>query len=464
MNKKHVTLLMTVFFILATAAGSLAVTIADLPCGDKAIGEGQDRYIECEICSWAGGKGTGGAWLCGKIQYQHCPTQAAPGPNPMAFDSERHIANNPALNYLGYCLTNNTPSRSYDGYIFDVCCCDEACDVFGNLANREWSLRIDIVDCNDMPIPGVYWTDTNVSLGMDNKVGIRYYKETNDFCTRPNHYDPNHVAIGTFPAPQDMDEDPNPAVPAVDWDDNGDKTYTPNEEYIDVYDYTGLGFFPKTKLDANYQYDCFDTVYSQTLITKPNVFWPENIPAGIRAKDRQVLLIDVPTFVYDPDLIEAGAEVTIRVQLKELGDCADCPAYCTQYYCVGVFGCGAVYDYCALCLPYVTAGADSWTGIALSNMQAANGDYTITFFSNGVEAYFSSEMDGMSTTTISVTNLTDNLMGQAPSLDMNNMFAQVWATFPVDGFVLVGDPDEARGYLPRKGLCGGCCDTVVNCP
>lgn len=166
------------------------------------------------------------------------------------------------------------------------------------------------------------------------------------------------------------------------------------------------------------------------------------------------LFLDLPPFNYDPDEIQAGDVVKVRVTVTGAG----CSAFTLPDFTVGTFGCALAPTSGALLFPYFTgvAAGDWWNGIVVVNTGSTAGTATLTVH----------EKDGSvgTFTTPSIpagsmfVDLLENIIFTGTGLGGNTTGLWIGVTTTgissanVDGFGMManGATSEAMGYLPRK--------------
>lgn len=172
-----------------------------------------------------------------------------------------------------------------------------------------------------------------------------------------------------------------------------------------------------------------------------------------RGQTNTYLYIDMPTFVYDPSVIERGYKVKIEYSVLK----SPCGVFFKGEHCIGTFGCTNI-EKTTLLYPYYTSinnvGDDQfWDGIAITNIGDSDADATITAF----------EADGtIGTATITVNKhsvfadvLSNINFVKDPTspgtFGDDRCYVVVCANFNADGFAMFGDGDkgESLGYIPR---------------
>ena len=406
MRKSSLILLLAMAFVLTTVVSGFCVV--------NEIGE------PCVTCT---DKEDG--WKYGlEIEMVGCdPTaqdaEACPCPT---FDYELGSVDNG-----GYC-----DIQDVKGVLFKLCDCEKIAEMS---TASSYALRLTIME----PASGVYWTDQNT---MRSDQGTCSY--TDITCTEGTT---GSVYVSTH-------EDPSLEGNSycVDPCDATDSQYA-----MDYYSVTAGQelYSPATMGDEDCCFTCgtnrvkaVQTCYGQIL---------SNLES--------LMLIDLPTLVYDPNDInvQIGTAVKVKVELVEMPDdndiCAGaCKSICECIVKIGEFANCTVTD-CQLCLPYLPA-ADSgwWAGVAFTNNAASATEVTVNFYAGGTSASYTLTVAAKSVETIVLSAILDDLAGLATD-------APIYASVTSDGsylngYVMMGNGSEAQGYLAVAGACGcgACCD------
>ncbi len=405
MRKSSLILLLAMAFVLTTVAAGFSADIIGEPCVQA-------------VCD----KNAKAPWTYGQqIELKACaPVQGSKCPCP-TFDYEL------GSNYDGgnYCDEHNVR-----GIIFKLCDCEKI-DEF--TTSGSYAIRLTIME----PAGGVYWTNSNVARDdMD-----CYDDASNIDCPDAAPLADDPIRVGTFEDPSltggDFCLDP--------CDDDATKIA------LDYYSMTaGQTLFDIDDNDDDCCFTCDDNRVTavQTCYT--------NLMTNLQS----ILLIDIPTLVYDPNEadIQLGVAVKIKVEIVEMPDnddiCAGaCKILCECLVEIGVFSECFTSD-CYMCLPYMAFGEGWWTGLALTNANATSTTATITFYADGESASKTLEIDAKTVETLNLGDILAEL--PLPKTDVP-MYAKIVADQGLQGYVTIGYGLElAQGYLVPKGACEGC--------
>ncbi len=418
MRKSSLILLLAMAFVLTTVVSGFSASVTE-PCKECAKG-----------------------WTYGlQIAYTPCgsPSQANPDPADCQcgfFDYE--LGSQGHCNDLiceldgGYCATQNV-----NGVVLKVCDCED----YSEFSSKdEYSIKIEIIEGD-----GVYFTNGNSSAaklldtngdgvpdtpmyncgfdvescvaGDGDYVFVSSHKQstkTTAYCLNPC---PKATPVALSYAPVDPTQ----------------KFYTMCSQ--DILD------------------DCCFECEPEYMVTAI-----QTCKAKILDIDEPVLLIDIPTFVYTPQVAKIGDTVKIKVTLvggNEGGDvCVDCKELCSCIVEIGTFtSCPCVHG-CTYCLPYLTSLDSSWwSGFAFTNAsktKAATATITFTAGNKSAVVYQSVPKGTVLTTALSA--YADQLGAFDPA---ESIFANVTGIDQV--FVIMGDNEQAYGYLGKFGNCSDCC-------
>ena len=179
------------------------------------------------------------------------------------------------------------------------------------------------------------------------------------------------------------------------------------------------------------------------------------------------VMLDIPSLVWDPKVINDGDTVKIKVTLVSgEGDEAICPSckdLCSCIVDIGIFGCvsNPTQSWCDLCMPYFTSVDDAWwSGFAITNSAGSVATVNVNFYAGGAQIGFTDTITGHSVKVWALSEIDgiENLSGKGP------IYATVKGTYPasnggtsaaaIDGFAIMGDGAQAYGYLAKHGRCG----------
>jgi hypothetical protein len=410
MRKSSLILLLAMAFVLTTVAAGFS---------------SDDGGIITEPCVQA--KCTKHAkvpWVYGQqIQLKKCaPTQNTQCPCPI-FDYELGSIENG-----GYCSTHDV-----QGIIFKLCDCDKI-DEFSTA--KSYAIRLTIME----PAGGVYWTNSNVARTHPKDVANCYTDATNVECgSKPLAGD--KIRVGSFrdPALTGGDYCLDPCDPSA------------TKIALDYYSMTlGQTLFDTT----NNTSDCCFTCGNNRVTTVQTCY------TDLMKNLQSILLIDIPTLVYDPNEadVKLGVAVKIKVEIVEMPGKDDiceggCKIMCDCLVEIGQFS-ECFNGQCHLCLPYMALGEGWWTGLALTNSTISNNKVTITFFADGQTASKDITVDALSVDALNIGDILAelNLPTDKP------MYAKIVSDGALQGYVTIGYGLElAQGYLAPYGDSHGRC-------
>ena len=427
MRKSSLILLLAMAFVLTTVVSGFCVV--------NEVGE------PCVICD--GGKGVG--WDYGlQIKMDKCDTavQGTVCPCP-TFDYELGdvTANTdpayqsiPNYNYPGYC-----DGQDVQGIIFKLCDCEKIAEMS---TASSYAIRLTIME----PASGVYWTNQNVAK-QD------CYDAAVEDCTD----------AGTLPL----------AAGSVYVSSHEDPALSGGNYCIDPCDATdgsanALSYYSATAgqslydPSANAGIDCCFTCGTNRVKAVQTCY------SRIMNNLESILVIDIPTLVYDPNDInvQLGTAVKVKVEIVEMpagGDiCAGaCKSICECIVKIGEFtDCSP--DGCTLCLPYLPA-ADSgwWAGMAFTNNCSKPALVELSFFAAGTTAKYTFAVPAKSVETLVLSAILDDLAGLATDAPIYvNVVAAAAIDTKIEGacgvsaYVMMGNGTEAQGYVAPYGPCG----------
>ncbi len=410
MRKSSLILLLAMAFVLTTVAAGF--------CVENEIGE------PCVACD--GDKA--GSWKYGlEIKMNKCdPTaQNTTCPCP-TFDYE--LGSNFAGNYC--------PVQAVEGIIFKLCDCEKIGDM---TTSESYAIRLTIMN----PAGGVYWTNQNPIRGatvIGNLGYPTYDKPTPDALCAPENAAGNEIRVQTH-----LD----PALSGGNYClDPNDPSATSNA--LDYYSLTtGQTLYDPTVHPENCCFTCganrvktVQTCYTQLL-----------------KNAESVLLIDIPTLVYDPSEIDVqlGAAVQVKVEIVEMPEDGEicvggCKILCECLVKIGEFAdCSPVG--CNICIPYMAFGEGWWTGVAFTNFASKAAQLEVTFYAEGSSGSKVVDVPAKSVTPINVGDILDELglPADAP------VYAKVSGGGQIQAFVTIGYGLElTQGYLAPFALMGEC--------
>ena len=418
MRKSSLILLLAMAFVMATVVTGFSSTVIDGPCKELCT-KCWDYDLNIEMYDCASPTQTFAGDDC------VCPT----------FDFESS---------LGYCgvlnqdvdgdagcpkgVWNNAP-----GVIFKVCDCPDV--TFST--TESYGIKIEILK----PTSGVYFTNQNDS--------DTYY----DGCTT--------VPCGSSPSI---------FVTALG-DTTNEATFCPEPCDGTPYEmgYEALGgvlYDNAIHGPASGEECCLDCVGNLTKAvqtTCQTTFMNAGSP---------YVMIDIPTFVWDPKVISEGDEVEIKITITgEPGEevCTTCNDLCSCIVKVGIFGCpaDAPAAECNTCFPYFTSldATEWWSGFALTNSGSDDANVAMTFTAGGTSVEVDLVVDAYSVLVKSLSQLDLTALATKGAI-----YAQAVSTVPsgdgtaaamISGFAIMGDGAQAYGYLSKDGECG-CCEGCSN--
>ena len=407
MRKSSLILLLAMAFVLTTVAAGF--------CADEIISE------PCVKANCV--KGAKASWTYGQqIELEKCNPDLSQGPACPCptFDYEL------GSEYQG---GNYCDKHDVRGIIFKVCDCEKIGEF--NTANS-YAIRLTIME----PAGGVYWTNSNVARGDVNC----YPDVAASDCPPAAPLAGDKVRIGTF-------EDP--ALTGGDYClDPCDASAT--KEAVDYYSLTpGQTLFDT----GSNTVDCCFTCDNNRVTTVQTCYYPmmQNL--------QSVLLIDIPTMVYDPNEadIKLGVSVKVKVEIVEMPDTGDicagaCKILCDCLVDVGTFS-ECFSAQCSLCLPYLALGDGWWTGLALTNAWKGDVKATITFYADGESASKEVTVPAKSVEAINI----GDVLAELDLPTDKPMYAGIISEHGLQGYVTIGYGLElAQGYLAPLGDCRGC--------
>ncbi len=402
MRKSSLILLLAMAFVLTIAAAGF--------CVENEIGE------PCIACD--GGKDAG--WDYGlTIKMSHCdPTlQNTTCPCP-TFDYELGSVQNG-----GYCDTQDV-----EGIIFKLCDCDKIDEMS---TSKSYAIRLTIME----PASGVYWTDMNE---------VKDSYASCDWTDNPDGNDDGCPADGLSTAQIRVGSFPDPALTGGNYClDPCDASATKRS----------LNYFSNTSgqslyNSADHTGDCCFTCGTNRVKSVQTCY------TDLMQNLQSILLIDIPTMVYDPNDInvQLGTAVQVKVEILEMPDNGDicagaCKIMCECLVKVGEFG-DCTPQGCNLCLPYLAVDSDWWTGIALTNPTTSTDTVAITLYADGQSETTTVSVDPMSVKTVNASDL----LGALPEAAM---YGNIVSSGSVEAFVMIGTGmDAVQGYVAPDGPCG----------
>lgn len=408
MRKCSLILLLAMAFVLTIAAAGF--------CVENEIGE------PCMACD--GGKDAG--WSYGlTIKMNHCdPTaQGTTCPCP-TFDYELGSDGG------GYCATQDV-----EGIIFKLCDCDKIDEMS---TAKSYAIRLTLME----PASGVYWTDMNPA-NADYTTCLSDFNEgkAEDCPDAPTELSTAQIRVGSF-------QDP---------------ALTGGNYCLDPCDASAtkrsLSYFSNTAgqtlyASADHPGDCCFTCGTNRVKSVQTCY------TDLMQNLQSILLIDIPTMVYDPNDInvQLGTAVKVKVEIVEMPDNGDicagaCKIMCECLVKVGEFG-DCTPQGCSLCLPYLAVDSVWWTGLALTNPTMSADTVAITIYADGQTETTTVTVDPKSVKTINV----GDMLGDLPEAPM---YGSITSSGAVEGFVMIGTGlDAVQGYVAPDGPCG--CGSVYH--
>ena len=231
----------------------------------------------------------------------------------------------------GYCDTHGV-----NGALLKLCECEDIINMPPTDVDGPFRLRLTITS----PTSGVYWTDWNTSNVAAARIGMELFEDDGEYC--PDFSSPHQLV---YQAVAPLGQSLMVGGTACNSDEC---CFTCDNEKVTVIE-TVAGIMGEFPLEL----------------------------------DKPIMMIDIPTMVWDPNLIEEGDKVTVLIEV--LGQCG---VICTsgKVICSGEFEVGTFtkcMDYpCNMCLPYIMGNitGDAWTGIAVTNPTSLEQEAIITFY------------------------------------------------------------------------------------
>jgi hypothetical protein len=169
-------------------------------------------------------------------------------------------------------------------------------------------------------------------------------------------------------------------------------------------------------------------------------------------------LLDLPNFNVVKAAYAAGTMIFAKITLTKF----PCGEVAEDYICLGtvVNGCGAggggagaLTD--VLLFPYGTGAgnANFWTGIAIANTSATDGNATITFYgANGGVGVYSLTVGARDIQNFAMSGIMSSLDAGSTLTSAENFQAVVATDFTADGLMFIGSTNgsQLHGYLPRE--------------
>jgi len=400
MRKSSLILLLVMAFVLTSVAAGFCVV--------NEVGE------PCKICTDKHG------WKYGlQIELKDCEvTQTVSScPCPL-FDYEMGT---------GYC-----PTQDVQGILFKLCDCEDYNDT-DFTATGSYAIRLTIME----PASGVYWTNANPAKTA--------------------------CAYTAAPSPQTCVPDANTSIRVTSFPD---PDLTPSMTHGYCVDPCDASVYALSRHDIGYSsatvgqtlYDALGTPADTCCFTcgTERVMSIKTCYAPIMGSGEPLLLIDIPTMVYDPNDINVvlGTAVKVKVEILTLPEDGDvcvggCKVLCDCIVKVGEFS-NCSPQGCSLCLPYLAVDSDWWTGLALTNPTKSIDTVEITIYADGQSETATVTVDAKSVKTINIGDLlADMSLPEAP------MYASIISDGSIEGFVMVGTGmDAVQGYVAPMGPCG----------
>ena len=415
MRKSSLILLLAMAFVLATVVTGFSSTVIDGPCKELCTKcWDYDLDIKMYDCAAPDQGEAGVDCICPTFDFE----------SSAGYCGENAAADSACPN--GY--WNNAP-----GVVFKVCDCPDV--TFST--TEMYGIKIEILK----PASGVYFTNQNLSSANSSSC-------LEDTCgAAPSIY---VTALG---------------------DTTNEATFCPvscdGTPYEMGYEaIAGVLYDDAIHGPASGEECCLDCIGNLTKAIQTTC------QMAFMAAGSPYVMIDVPTFVWDPKIISEGDEVEIKITITgEPGEevCTTCNDLCSCIVKVGIFGCpaDAPAAECNTCFPYFTSLDESawWSGFALTNSGSDDANVAMTFTAGGTSVTVDLVVDAYS---VSVNSLSQLNLGDLAG--KGAIYAQAVSTVPsgdgteaamISGFAIMGDGAQAYGYLSKDGECG-CCEGCSN--
>ncbi len=409
MRKSSLILLLAMAFVLTTVvSGFCVVNEVGEPCKictDKENGWKYGLEIELKECS-----------VSQTVEMCPCPT----------FDYELGSL------YDGQCGIDGGYCDIQDvkGVLFKLCDCEKIAEMS---TASSYAIRLTIME----PASGVYWTNQNPARG-DQECDF-----VSDSCEEATA---GPVYVSTFQDPSLVGDsycvDPCDASP----ESRHSMGYFSADAGQELYD-------PCTQGDE----DCCFTCGTNRVKVVQTCY------ARLLNNLESLMLVDLPTFVYDPNDInvQIGAAVKVKVELVEQPDTGDicagaCQSICECIVKVGEFS-NCSPQGCTLCLPYMPAANSGWwTGMAFTNPASTPVEVLINFYAAGTSASYTFVVPAKTSEAFVLSSILDDLVGLDTTAPI---YATATGSGAINAFVMMGDDFQAQGYLAVAGDCGcgACC-------
>jgi hypothetical protein len=157
--------------------------------------------------------------------------------------------------------------------------------------------------------------------------------------------------------------------------------------------------------------------------------------------------VSIPPIVADQSVIPEGTVIKVRITLYD-GELV-CAPYCTEPLCnctipVAVMAC---WNDCCNVLPYFALGEGWWTGLAITNLSDHDGSVSVTYMQGDKLQMRVYKVKAREVKTIYV---------NGEDLPFTNCWAQANSGFSMRTFVIMGDGNQAYGYIGTT--CSPCGD------
>jgi hypothetical protein len=386
-----------------------------------------------------------GHWNYGlQIQLKNCsPAAQHDCPCPLfdyeygsGFGGSGNLPNDLQSIDTGYCSI-----QAVEGVIFKLCDCDSIDEMS---TAGTYAIRLTIMT----PATGVYWTTVNPQRVSKVIGGGSYGCDWSDDprvhapCT-PTSVDP--IRVGAYPDPS-LNGD-NYCLEPCDA-----SSYRMSLEYSEVPS-TNQRLYDPTNLTDEEKAKCCFTCGNNRVKAIQTCY------ASFMQEAKPVLLIDMPTMVYDPNDMNVALDktVSVKVEIIEMpknGDIClgDCKVLCDCLVKVGDFAKCATAQ-CNLCIPYLAMGSGWWTGIAFTNYGEKAAELAVTFYTAGSSATATVNAAAQSVTPVNVADLLSDL-----GLPTDQpLYAKVKGGGQIQAFVTVAYGLElAQGYMAPFAILGQC--------
>jgi len=184
------------------------------------------------------------------------------------------------------------------------------------------------------------------------------------------------------------------------------------------------------------------------------------------------LYLDLPSFNYDLNVIDAGDQVTVKITLTKY----PCGELFSGETCIGTFGCDNPEVYTPVLFPYFApANSNVFTnGMVITNLGSTAGNITLFWYEQDGDAFQIPITDYNGATELAANGIYLNTLGSIMESEPatriagtgefgdSRCYVVACTNFTADGFALVFDPSNgvSTGYLPRVNFVNDAIDSV----